>query len=170
VGTDVARVTTLCNGTIVVLRAVGVYRVGAVVLLVGFAVVAREIGTDLGTNTGAVADLDILNSRADLDDLANDLVAYAERERDILAPAASDGVDVGSADTAGVNGNVNIVLLELFERKLCGKLDFATYCAASHTHVFARELAPLLDVSDSEGVGGVWVAHCGCVYVDGWRV
>jgi hypothetical protein len=116
VSADVARITTLGNGAIGVLRAVCVDRVGAVVLLVGFAVVAREVGTNLGTNAGAVANLDVLDRGSDLDDLANDLVAYTERERDVLAPAAGDGVDVGSADTAGIDGDVNIVLFKLLER------------------------------------------------------
>lgn len=117
-GTDVAGVATLGNGAIVVLRAICVDRVGAVVLLVILAVVAREVGTDLGTDTGAIANLYVLDCGADLDNFADNLVAHAKRKRDVLAPAAGDGVDIGSAHTAGVDGNVNIVLLELLQRKL----------------------------------------------------
>jgi hypothetical protein len=45
-------------------------------------------------------------------------VSYAERKRNVLSPSTGDGVDIGSADTTGINGNVDIVLLELLERKL----------------------------------------------------
>ena len=72
-------VASLRNGTIFVWCAVGVYRVGAVVLLVRFAVVACEIGLDLCTNTNTVTDLDRLHIFANLDSLANHL------ERDMLA-------------------------------------------------------------------------------------
>jgi len=90
-------------------------------------------------------------------------VAYAEREREVVAPAAVDGVDVGSADTARINGNVNIGLLELLEGKLRSLLAAdPILCHVDTTHVFARELAPLLDISDGKRVGGVRVTHCGC--------
>lgn len=113
-----AGVATLGDSSIGVLCAVGVELVGAVVLLVGLAVVAREVGTDLSTNTNAVSDLDVFNLGANLDGLANDLVSYAKRERDVPAPAAIDLVDIGRADTASVDGNVNVVLLELLKRNL----------------------------------------------------
>jgi hypothetical protein len=45
-------------------------------------------------------------------------VSYAERERNILAPSTGDGVDVRGADTASINGDVDIVVLELFQGKL----------------------------------------------------
>jgi hypothetical protein len=45
-------------------------------------------------------------------------VSYAKRKRNVLSPSTRDGVNVGCADTAGINGNVDIVLLELLERKL----------------------------------------------------
>lgn len=59
----------------------------AVVFLVSLAVAAVQVGLDLGTDTDAVADLDSLDVLADLDGLANDLVADANGER-ALAPAA----------------------------------------------------------------------------------
>lgn len=100
------------------LSTVCVDLVGAVVLLVRLAVVASQVGANLSTNTSAVANLNLGDLGADLDDLADNLVSYAERKRNVLSPSASDGVDVGCADTAGIDGNVNIVLLELLEGKL----------------------------------------------------
>jgi hypothetical protein len=162
VSTDVAGVTTLGHRTICMFRAVRVNRVGAVVLLVRFAVVAREVSTDLSTNASAIANLYVLNLGADSDDLADDLVAYTERKRDVLAPAAGNSVDVGGADTAGIDGDINIVLFELLEGKLRKILEAATVQNIDQTHIFACELAPLLDVSDGKRVGSVWVTHCGC--------
>jgi hypothetical protein len=53
-------------------------------------------------------------------------------------------VNIATAYTACVDGNVDIVLLELLER-----------------YLLALEGAPVLDVSDSEGVGGLRVRHFG---------
>ena len=62
-----------------------------------------------------------------------------------------------------VIGNVNIGLLELLEGKLRSLLAAdPILCHVDTTHVFARELAPLLDISDGKRVGGVRVTHCGC--------
>ena len=55
---------------------------------------------------------------SDLDDAANDLVSYAERERNVLAPSTGGGVDVRGADTASINGDVDIVVLKLLQGKL----------------------------------------------------
>ena len=135
VGTHVRRVTTLCDGTIWVWSAVGVDHVWAVVLLVSLAVVASQVGTNLGTNTDTVADpemtldndlqrycvldiLDGLDVLADLDGATDDLVTNTEWERS-LTPATSDGVDIGTTDTTGVNGNVNVAVLERLELELC---------------------------------------------------
>ena len=92
--------------------------VGAVVLLVGLAVVAGKIGANLSTGSHTVADLVLGDLASDLDDAANDLVSYAERERNVLAPSTGDGVDVRGADTASINGDVDIVVLKLLQGKL----------------------------------------------------
>jgi hypothetical protein len=86
--------------------------------LVRFAVVACQVGTLLSTNTGAVANLELGDFRTNLDNLANDLVSYAERQRNVLSPSAGDRVDIGSANTARINGDIDIVILELLERQL----------------------------------------------------
>lgn len=118
VNTDVRGVTSLSDSAVRVLSTVRIDLVGAVVLLVGLALGAGKIGTDLGTRTDAVSDLVLGDLGSDLDDAANNLVSYTERKGDIIAPSTSDGVDVRSADTAGVNGDVDIVVLELLEGKL----------------------------------------------------
>jgi len=67
VDTGVRRVTTLGDGSIRVRGTVSVDLIGAVVLLVGLAVAAGKIGTDLCTDTNTVADLDVLDLASDLD-------------------------------------------------------------------------------------------------------
>lgn len=79
---DMAGVSTLRNSAAAVLSTVCVDLVGAVVLVVVFALLASKVGANLGTNTGAVTNLDPGDLVADLDDLANDLVSYAERKGD----------------------------------------------------------------------------------------
>jgi hypothetical protein len=113
-----AGVSTLGNSAIRVLRAVGINLIGAIVLLVGLAVVAREIGATLSANTNSVSNLDVLDLGADLDSFPDDLVAYAERQRDVLAPSTSDGVKIRRAYTAGVNRDINVILLKLLEGNL----------------------------------------------------
>jgi len=68
--------------------------------LARLAVATGKVCSNLGTNTNTVADLDVLHLGSDLDGLSNDLVADTERERN-LAPSSGDGVNVGTADTAG---------------------------------------------------------------------
>lgn len=65
-----------------------------------FAIVAGHVGGNLSTNANAVADFHSLDIFADLDGLADDFMANAERKGG-LTPAASDRMDVGTADTAG---------------------------------------------------------------------
>jgi len=72
---------------------------------------------ELWTERTSVADLAVRDLVADLDDLANDLVANAKRKGGVT-PTSSDGVKIGSADTTSLNGNVDIVLLELLELEL----------------------------------------------------
>lgn len=73
---------------------VGIDHVGAVVLVVALAVVAGQVGADLGADANTIANLDAGGAAiADLEDLADDLVADAERERGI-APPTSDGVHI----------------------------------------------------------------------------
>jgi hypothetical protein len=76
----VARESALSDGAVRVLCAIGFNLVGAVVLLVGLAIVARKVGTNLSSNTNSVSNLNVLNLRTDLNGLANNLVAYAKRE------------------------------------------------------------------------------------------
>ena len=118
VDTNVRRVTSLGDGAVGVLSTVGIDLVGAVVLLVGLAVVAGKIGANLSTGSHTVANLVLGDLASDLDDAANDLVSYAERERNVLAPSTGDGVDVRGADTASINGDVDIVVLKLLQGKL----------------------------------------------------
>lgn len=101
---------------------VGVNLLGTVVLIVRPAVHTLHARPDLSTDTNSVAFLEPGDLVTNLEDLSNNLVADTERKRSIT-PSTSDGVNVGTTDTTGVNGNVNIVLLEGLGRVL------ATFCS-----------------------------------------
>lgn len=103
------------DGAILVLCAISFKLVGAVILLVGLAIVAREVGTNLSSNTNSVSNLDVLDLKADLDSFANDLVAYAKRKRNILIPPASNGVNIRCADTTSVDGDVNVIFFKFLK-------------------------------------------------------
>lgn len=114
---NVAGVSSLPDSSTWVLSTIGVDLVWAVVFLRILALLTCEVGTDLGADTSAVANFDFGDLGADLEDLADNLVSYTQRKGNVLSPAASDCVNVGSADTAGVNGDVNVILLiKLLER------------------------------------------------------
>jgi len=83
----------------------------AVVLLVTLAVDALSAGTDLSTNTDSLALLELGNLVTDSEDLADNLVSDTERERSV-APSTSNGVNVRSANSAGIDRDIDIVLLE----------------------------------------------------------
>lgn len=69
-------------------------------------------------------------------------------------------MDVGCADTAGIDGNVDIVLLELLEGKLQLFVSLIpTLPHISVSYLLASEGRPVLDVSDRERVSCVWVTH-----------
>lgn len=89
----------------------------AVVLVLVLAVLALHARPDLSTNTDSVALLELGDLVANSQDLADDLVTDTEREGSVT-PSTSDGVDIGTTNTTGVNGDVNIVLLEGLQRLL----------------------------------------------------
>ena len=100
VGADAARVAAV--GDLAAVGVLGIVRVDlllAVVLVVVLAPVALHARPHLRADTGAVADLELLDFGADGSDLADNLVPSDQRGDD-LAPAAGDGVDVRAADTA----------------------------------------------------------------------
>ena len=113
----VAGISTLRNGAVLVWRTVGVDRLRTIVLIISITLVAGKIGFDLGTDTNAVADLDSRHVLANFDCRSNDFVANAERKWH-FAPAASDRVDIATANTARLNGNVNVAILKLLQLEL----------------------------------------------------
>lgn len=71
----------------------------------------------LSTVRTSVADLAVSDLVTNLDDLANNFVTNAKRER-CITPTSSDGVKIRSANTTSLNGNVDVVLFELLELEL----------------------------------------------------
>lgn len=116
----------------------------AVILVLALADIALQAGPHLGTNTNAIAHLNLLHVLADLDGLANNLVTDAERTLEV-APAAGDGVDVRPADAAALDLDVDIVILKRLGLELV-----------------AVELVPGLGRVNDEALESVWVAHFEC--------
>jgi hypothetical protein len=111
---NVAGIATLGDSSIWVFRSISIDLAGAVVFLIRFAIGAIQISANLRANTSPVANFEVFDFRADLDNFADNLVPYAEREWNIFAPATSDCMYVRGTDTAGVNGDVDIILLKWF--------------------------------------------------------
>ena len=110
-GANVAGVSALCDGAVGVWSAVRIDLLWAIVFVVVFALLALHAGPNLGPDTDAVANLDSAHFRANFDGLADDLMTNAEGKRD-LAPATSDAVDIGAADTAALDLDVDVVVFE----------------------------------------------------------
>lgn len=100
------------------LSTVGIDLVGAIVLLVILTLRTGKVCANLRTAASPISDLNLGNLGANLYNSANNLVSYAEGKGNILSPSTSDGVNIRRANTAGVNGDIDIVLLKLLEREL----------------------------------------------------
>jgi hypothetical protein len=85
--------------------------------LISFAVVASQICANLCADTNSIANFDVFDGLADLNCSSNYLVSNADWERD-FTPAASDSVDIATANSAGVDGDVNVMIFEWLEFEL----------------------------------------------------
>lgn len=116
VATPVLGITTVGLLASRPLAVVGVRRaLGAVVLeaIRALGAVATEAGAALGANTHAVPNLDAVGDfAADTGRLANNFVPYHARVGG-GTPAGGEGVDVGAADAAVGDLNVDVGLFEL---------------------------------------------------------
>ena len=157
-----ARVAALADGAVRVGRAVRVDLVGTVILLAGGARGARQVGVDLGADADAVADAHRRHLGPDAHRAPDDLVPDAQRQRHIAAPPARDGVHVGRAHAARLDGHVDVAVLERLELDLRQSAASPGLRTAT-THVVALEVTPFLEVGDDKGVGRVGIAHAGGV-------
>jgi len=87
------------------------------ILLVCLADIACQIRADLCANAHAVTNFDSLNFAARLDHSANDLVTNTKRHWG-LTPSARDCVDIATTDSASVNGDIDVILLEGLQLEL----------------------------------------------------
>lgn len=91
--------------------------VGAIILLICFAELALQTRLDLSTDANTVSNFHSRDLITDFNSLANDLVTDADWEW-AVSPTASNGVDIGSANTAALNLNVNVTVFEWLWLKL----------------------------------------------------
>lgn len=87
--------------------------VGTVIFLVGLANLAFQTSLDLGAHAYAVAHFAGGHLGADLDGLANDLVADADGQGR-LAPASVDGMHIRATHTTRLDLDVDVMVLERF--------------------------------------------------------
>ena len=134
--------------------------VRTVVLVVRFAKLALQTGTDLGTNTNTVSNLDGCHLVADFDGLTDDFVTDADWER-AIAPTTSDGMDIRAADSAALNFDVDVSIFELlwFEleiRLVIGRSEASDSIA---NHLFLLKVGPFALIFDHVALKHVWVRH-----------
>lgn len=73
----------------------------------------------MSANTNTVTNFDLGHLAADLDSFANDLMTDADWQW-AVSPAPCDCMDIGAADSASINLDVNIIVLELLWLELQG--------------------------------------------------
>lgn len=112
------------------------------------------------TNWYLLNSLDGRDVFANLDGSTNDFVTNAQRERS-LAPASSDRVHVGAADTAALNGNVNVTVLKGLELELDWRsaMQLGAKVEKSGRYLLLLEVGPFLLVADHKALGSLWVRH-----------
>lgn len=89
----------------------------AVILIVALALFALQTRPDLCSHADSVADFDGLHFVTHFDGMANDLVTDTDWERTV-APSTVNGVDIGTADTAAFDTDIDVVLVELLGLEL----------------------------------------------------
>lgn len=148
---DVRREAAVRRVSVRVPAVVRVHLGGAVVFVFALAQIALHAAVHLRAYAHAVALLDVLDVRPDFDGAPDDLVPDAQRAG-VFAPAARDGVHVGAAYTARIDGNVNVVRAKWLDLQL----GFV-------------ELVPCLGAVDAEAFKRFRVAHFDvdvCVYLE----
>lgn len=108
----VRRVTTLRGVSgIQIRRTIGINLVLTVRLIVVLALLTLQARIHLRTDTNTLTDLGESDLVANLDDLADDLVADGEGVG-TAAPVAGDGVQVAGANAAALDLDINVVRTE----------------------------------------------------------
>ena len=84
----------------------------AIVLVICFAKFTLQTSPDLSADTNTVSNLDGGDLVANFDGLANNLMTNTDWKWTI-APTASDGMDIGTTNTAAFNLDIDITIFEL---------------------------------------------------------
>ena len=134
----------------------------AVILVVRLAVVALKAGSDLRANANTITDFAGRDFVANANCLANDLMSYTDWHRRI-SPASIDCVYVGTADTASIDFDVNVTVLEwlCFELQYSARSKFTSSSLEMTNYLFLLKVTPLLLRIDHKPFEFVWVRHLG---------
>ena len=134
-----------------------------VVLIIRLAKLALQAGADLSTNSNAVSDLDSGHLVANFDGLANDFMTNADWER-AITPTAIDCVDIGAANPAAFNLDVDVAVFELLRFELILLSAFGS-CTSPLSmvpvvaHFFLLEITPFALILDHVALKHFGVRH-----------
>ena len=134
-----------------------------VVLVIRLAKLALQAGANLGTNSNAISNFDGGHLVADFDSLANDFMTNADWEG-AITPTAIDCVDIGAADPAAFNLDVDITVFELLRFELIllsgmGSCKSPLSRVPPVAHFFLLKITPLALILDHVALKCFWVRH-----------
>jgi len=111
------RLAAVCSANII-RCSIGINHMRAIILIIRLALRTFHARLNLRSNANTISWLDSLDLRPNSQDLANDLVANADRCVSDLSPAPGDCVDVRAADAAAFVLDIDVVVLEDFGSEL----------------------------------------------------
>ena len=134
-----------------------------IVFIIRLAKLALQAGADLGTNSNTVSDLDRGHLIANFDGLANNFMTNADWER-AITPTTIDCVDIGAADPAAFNLDVDVAVFEFlrFELILLSGLGSCTLPLSRVpivAHFFLLKFTPLALILDHVALKHFRVRH-----------
>lgn len=172
---------SLCHSTVLPVAAKGINHVGAVVLLIRFALAAGKICANLGSHSYSVADFDGLHIFANLDRLSDDLVADADGKRAVAPSCTSSApstrpriaynepplmVWTSEAQTPQQSIATSMSRSPKVFSGNCGtgQGDELKSLANGVTNLLLFEICPFLLVFNHKAFCGLWVRHVCCIY------
>ena len=129
------------------------------------AVLAVQASPDLSTTTSSIALFECGDLGTHSQDFSNNLVTNGNGCWGVT-PAASDGVNIRTADTATFDLDVDIVVAECLELELY-TLSVPAHCLGNWlTYRLLLEIFIFSKLIDHEAFSFLWVRHRGSICVD----
>lgn len=134
----------------------------AVVLVVRLAIVALKAGLDLRAHANTITDFAGGDFVPNANCLANDLMSDTDWHRR-LSPAATNRVHIGTTDTASIDFDINVAVLEwlCFELQYSYWFEFRLSRLHLTNYLLLLKVTPLVLRIDHKTFELVWVRHLG---------